>query len=1798
MAVNPNTGLTSGPPKPAKKKPVAKKPVVGKKKPKPTLRPEYNLVFDPTGQQSELLQGELDAIRDLYLSSAGRNIEEEPDKRVALEQAGLLKPTVSKKKASELKRGGSDEFASAMDAIDAVGKQIGDKWLFRKDEETDTERFIEQEAFPALGRAVERAVRPAMDAPVLGGKTTVGETLFSGTQAATKGAAKLVSSAPVFSTGTLGGGIAGAPGLSPGYARKKDGEAVTLGEVSTAFEELAANPNRIVPVGVKHPNGLPVPDPLLESILDRSASGESAGEVGVTVLPPESRISAVNMLALSQWSRANGWPVDEWDALPLNEKLWRAGNKNDYGKLMARSVVKFLAAQGAVPAGLVGISDASAQAAFKGEYDDAKQLVSAAIAPISQYSDVRNSRGEWAAFAEFLRDNPAEAGLALNIAARTISRGAGAVGRSQVVAKAAEGTGRVGSAARSVRERSQVGVPVIAQGPTVYTAPTVPRVPEVRPWPGPLEAALPNDIQNLRARDRLWSEYEDAIEKFNETGELTPISTPILVGYQGRGLLGNMYLQAVKRRAIEGISPIQSSYLRRQKGARPTRLAGNVMQGLKLDIAGILERAISETSENQKIKRPVDPWVKERAAWNLTRPLVTFKDKPYTPAFEAAMFRRQAAELRQQIADRQASASGDRIVRQTRAETNQLKFWDEYAAFLDRLENAVVPEYAMTQLREAAKPLGLDNTRIVSEMMGISFKEANERNYIRVLLTDPDISEAAQATKVRQNTRLQVLSKSQSRIQSLSKKIVQYADETGWGKYGPSKSRARYELTRASLVRELQRAERIAAKTGEDALAAVYADALSKLDVGQAGNFLEALAAAKTLVDLEDLTLPKAAVESLVPEQRRLYEEAEKAKGEVTRLVAERAAAFAQLGKKRVTERDVASNKERLARIEEEIVPVREFAAAGDEASVSRLSQLEARAEKERLDLAAREVIVRTKVPFAAAKVAYKKNTRILVREFEKGRPVLSTTDTQAVLSVSEQFAVVRALRVREMNYYRIDRALSETLDSFIARVEAADQGAVLHLMQRSDKQNVGYVTSVDSDRSLAGTLAFSRSGRIKESTGYTFAMGLESPNMWQNLLFDTAELISAEAMALRVERIIIENSVAFRFTDQAIADAQMRVASGQSWVGDNGRVDTRRKESDLDGVDMNNDDAVADATFREALAWVIRSQGVDYDANEVVVLNLRSPKASKPSESQAKGVVGVTDPEYLGELMWRQLIDRTIDPDAPGEYYLIPRSTYRGIQDSLKDESFSFKRPADRNWFKTNLFSYYGADKITRAWRTFTLNILPRTAFVNISGSMILAVEGGASPYAMKLAFMAIHNIPVKMPDGTTRLLPVPPELRQRYYEQLFSDPRYAKITRDNMLDEPSPAQGALAWGANYMNSIRYLNGMSEDFGRLAIWYQQAYPEAIRFERAASGKNAFFASARRLNEDAIDLLESMARGDDVWRAKHEAWMQKSFDFLGDLHSGGKTASLLRIAFPFYQWYKHMIKLQLLTMPIKYPGRALVLQRIGEIGQEYQRMHGATAPWGLDFVPIPGMEPKIDTSLGSAQEMFTGLSSANIWPAYTWSQFATRDGDFSMYKALVSMLNPEVSNSGLIALAASSMIPGKGVVTELNPNSTSLSNLFVPAVDKYGNPIEGGLDPAFFKFILNRAFRMIPLSPTIMSMGGQASNSIPGFEEELEREGARYKIKGADKYQTDITKVIEGLFSDSDTASKYNWALWLSRAFFGTNVQIQMGRGPVYNESVLRTIEFYARKKSQEENELRKRFEEIHGILPGTPNTR
>lgn len=1759
----PGKGIVAGGGKPSKK-PVEKKGAKGV-----ALRPDYGLIFDPSGWASsagEIARGEHEALNNLLRQQTGTDVSQHADVQSALDSAGLIygggatRGPFANKPTARRKPDDHNVYASATDAFDAIGKGVG-AWLGRGVDSAGVKQRLQE-----VADVTEAAVRPVMEVKTRGGKGTVGGDLAAATEFGVHGVANAISNSPVFNVGMVG-----VPG-SAGYVRKKSGEVVTQGQVETAIQDLASNPNKVIPVGVYHPEGLPSKDPVLAKGLELSANGLSSSELS-SVVPAGTFIQPADMLRLSAWAEQNGWPKQEWDSLDLNEKLFRAGNKNNDIALFGRGVVKFLAAQGAVPAGFVGITDASAQALFKGNSADAKKLVAAAIAPYSQYQSVREQRGDWAAFSEFWRDNPGEAALALNAGIKALSKGGAVVGRTGVLGE-------------RIAIRSTPGVPIIAKGPTVETAPIVPRIPKPAAWPGPHTPAAAEDLQTLRAGEQLWKDYEASIKHYNDTGELLPVSTDILVGYQDKGLFGNLYLQAIKRRIVEGdVLGLGGRFLRKQAGARPTRLLGNVGQGIKLDIASILERALGE-KENAKLfkQRPVDNWTKERAAWDLTRPAETFSGEAYTPAFEAALFRREAAQLRKQIDERVASAEGDKLVRMTVAEEQQLKFWDDYAKFLDRLDQVEIPKPVMDRLREAAKPFGMENDRIVADMLGVSVKEAKQKNYIRVLVADKGIRESAVALKVRQNTRLSVLSKSQQRIQTLSKQIVRHADETGWGAYGPTKSRARYEVTRAALVKELKRAERFARATGEIELADKYAAALAKLDVSKAGGFLEQLAAAKTLVGIEDLSLPESAVRALTSKQQAAYASAKSAAEDVARLEAEQSAALSVAGKKKVSSRDVALAEQRVAKLESDLAAAQQYAESGDPGVVATVSRLEEKLAREREALVARQTVIEVKPLIAAAKVTQKKNTKLLMREFESGRPVLSTTDTQAVLSVSNDFAIVRVLRVREMNYYRIDRAFTETLDAYIARVEAVDKGAVLHLMQRTDSKNVGHIVDANYERQLRSDVTmFARSGRFKSSTGFTFARGLESPNMWQNLMQDTGELISAERMSKGLEKIIVENSVVFRFTDRAIAEARDRAATGRAWADANGDIDAGKREDYFDGVDENDPEAVADAELRGALASVLESQGVEYQANQFVVLNLRSPGAKRPSERIQQGVLSVTDPEYLGELMRKQLSDRTIDPNAPGEYVLLPRSVYKGIQQSLRDESFRLRRPED-GWFGgPSWVSVWGLDAITRAWRTLTLNLLPRTAFVNMAGSSILALQGGASPYAMMLAFKAIHGIP-----HNGRILPVPPELRQRYYEQLFSDPKYASLDRETMLQEPSQLQGALAWGSYYMNSIRYLNGFSEDFGRLSIWYQQAYPEAIR---AADGVR-FFASARKLNNDAIDLLDAMASGNPAWAAKHALWMQKSFDFLGDLHKGGKTASYMRIAFPFYQWYKHMIKLQLLTMPAKYPGRALFFQMIGAIGEEYQREHGGNAPWGLDFVPIPGLDPVLDTTLGSPQEIYTGASSASIWPQYTWSQFATRDGDFQLYKAVQSTLNPEVTNAGLIALGVVSAIPGNDGVLEFNSsNPSNLSELFQPARDANGNVIDASLTPEFLGYMLNRLFRMVPLSPSIMSMGGQASNSIPGFQQEKEVKSLRGQYSNADQYKTDVSTIVSNLFNDPETALKYNIPLWIGRAFWGTGLQTQFGKGPVLDESMLNSINYIARKKSQEENEMRKRMEEIHSQI-------
>lgn len=70
-------------------------------------------------------------------------------------------------------------------------------------------------------------------------------------------------------------------------------------------------------------------------------------------------------------------------------------------------------------------------------------------------------------------------------------------------------------------------------------------------------------------------------------------------------------------------------------------------------------------------------------------------------------------------------------------------------------------------------------------------------------------------------------------------------------------------------------------------------------------------------------------------------------------------------------------------------------------------------------------------------------------------------------------------------------------------------------------------------------------------------------------------------------------------------------------------------------------------------------------------------------------------------------------------------------------------------------VLSGFGLDRATRAWRTLTLNILPKTAFANFIGSTILAVQAGAGPRSFYYAWRALRG----STDEQGRVLPIPQE-------------------------------------------------------------------------------------------------------------------------------------------------------------------------------------------------------------------------------------------------------------------------------------------------------------------------------------------------------------------------------------------------------------------------------------------------------
>ena len=747
------------------------------------------------------------------------------------------------------------------------------------------------------------------------------------------------------------------------------------------------------------------------------------------------------------------------------------------------------------------------------------------------------------------------------------------------------------------------------------------------------------------------------------------------------------------------------------------------------------------------------------------------------------------------------------------------------------------------------------------------------------------------------------------------------------------------------------------------------------------------------------------------------------------------------------------------------------------------------------------------------------KNRREAARIIERGRPVANNGLIRAVVDATSD-DVAFEIQLQKPILVKLDQMRALTRDQVIANAELYGLDPVLYLgtrvakFGRGESEGAGFTrTEID-----LGETAGIPSQRLQRLTGYQYRRGLEDVrNAWRNLMFDTGVIRGAVEMQ-RQMRMLVE-LVGVRLDNATPNEAAL-----------------------LNG----------DRTVR-----VSEGESVVFDSRDYVAF-----AAGRPTRQRTfTGVSKVTGKEEtLFDLFAREVSPEDV-VEAGGDYILVPRYMYEAMRRELERITY---RPGD--W--TNK-----ADQLTKQWRNFTLNIFPRTGFANLLGSAALAALGGAGPRSFYLAARYILRGDV----------PGPTQLRQRFALTLTTEADFARVrgalpqgrARIPGTERTVGAEDPLRALAYWMNMMRRFNGISEDFGRLAVWYSRAFPEASRLANDSFRQR--WLAMRSLTETAEELLESFANGDPQYSAQAARFTDAAFEWVGDLHSGGSLNTKLRIAFPFQQWYRHILRLTLITMPLKYPGRTLFLTRLSEIGQEYQREHGILPPWFADVMPFFVEEKMVG---GIPQEYILGWRTSNLNPWATAAELFA-GGDFNWADYGAGALNPIWTNGGSLVFSMLNGLTSSGSALQVGRNNKLTSEVR----DQYGLTIDT-YSREGIAYMLNLFFQMLPGNSMVMSMAGQSAegNFLFGETVKLPRGSEGFfspEALPSDRYGRDVRQVISDF-------SYQNLVALLARMLIGGSSTWVTGRGPVEDsqfKAFLRRTKSYETTEKEREANYKRTFE-------------
>lgn len=429
---------------------------------------------------------------------------------------------------------------------------------------------------------------------------------------------------------------------------------------------------------------------------------------------------------------------------------------------------------------------------------------------------------------------------------------------------------------------------------------------------------------------------------------------------------------------------------------------------------------------------------------------------------------------------------------------------------------------------------------------------------------------------------------------------------------------------------------------------------------------------------------------------------------------------------------------------------------------------------------------------------------------------------------------------------------------------------------------------------------------------------------------------------------------------------------------------------------------------------------GAPHDPNTVIVKdsNLRSPVKLE----NTVGEHNLTDEDVHGTLdQMRHALEtgvvKPVDGTIPahGEYRVIPKTIY----DELHASTTLPKSGKSMQIY----------DAANRKYQRFMLS-KPSTAAANIVGNPILAAMGGASPFDIAKGYGIARNTPEILPP---RLL-------------------------NEGLAGVAGQRGARTPIGKFINFSLSHQRASEDAARAALYHHLVGPHV----RAVMADTS---------QTADQVLKNLADGTDPHGA---VLARKVEDFLGSMRNSGKvgagTERGLSRTILFHRWLGHILTLTLYTMPIKYPGRAVLLQRISEIGDDYRKHHGVYPSWYSSMIPLM----QHIAQAGGAPGAFTRvLPTGSIWPTSNLQLPLADSSGSNPYGAAISSTNP-------ILRAVAEAPTGMDFANE------------TPYKDSAGAQITPGLGPANIKLLLGQLYRDTPYTSVATPMPGMAADAFPG----------------------------------------------------------------------------------------------------------